>query len=207
MWFGIFITITPERPKAMNQAKDETAATSEDAEWSFDEIAKSERAFARAEKKRFHEQISACNPSLAAAFEGEAARFTDLSRDVITPIMHEVAETATGRGYHVFIRHDDLLDRPALLGTPAVRFYCSPHAFQTPVIDLVWSPSFIVFFGCIRTKTVTSHVELTDADTDAPRSYDEASLEYSECTAETIRSRLMAFMNDLPHPGAKAVGC
>jgi len=168
------------------------------ADWSFDEMAKSQRTFARAEKQRFQNYVSAHNPALATALAEEAARFDIVRRDVIEPAMRDVADMAAQLAYHVFVANDDALDRPGLLTTPAIRFYCSRRSFPTPIVDLISSPPCIAYYGCAETRTVRTYAEPAEVDAPLPQSSGESFLQYRDVTIEAVRARLFAFIDGLP---------
>ena len=168
------------------------------ADWPYDEMAKSQRAFARAEKQRFQNYVSAHNPAWASALAAEATCFDIVRRDVIEPAMRDVADLAIQRAYHVFIANDDALDRPGLLTTPAIRFYCSRRSFPTPIVDLVSSPPYVAYYGCAETRTVRTDAEPAEVDTAPPQFSGESFLQYRDVTIEAVRARLLAFIAGLP---------
>lgn len=170
----------------------------EEADSSFDQLAQSRQAFVRAQKRHFDDNIAEHHPALATALEKERTRFEIVRRDVIEPTMREVAGLATDRGYHVYLASDDAHERMVLLGTPAIRFYCSRRPFPTPVVDLIWTPSFVAFYGCAETGTVQCHVELSEVDTETQQSYDDPPFAYPDVTNEAVGARLMAFVDRLP---------
>ncbi len=163
----------------------------------FDDIAEEYRSFRRQQKQKFQEYIIKHHSALATAIAEESARFDVVRRHVIEPTMHEVADLAMIRGYHVFVTTDDEMDRLALIGSPSIRFYCCREPFARPVNDLIWSPPFIAFYGCPEVHGVRSYSEILHSNENSPQSQNAIPIAYSDITQDTVRTRLLTFIDSL----------
>ncbi|MCJ2114665.1 hypothetical protein MKK64_26215 [Methylobacterium sp. E-025] len=178
----------------MSDARDDHD-THEEA-WPFEEVLKAGREGAREQLRRFLDYVAENDPALAATIAAETARFDTVSHTVIEPTMREVANEVTQRGWHVSVVRDDDLDRMAVFATPGIRFYCSGTSSRTGTGAPVWPSCFVGFYGSVRNSAVGTLVELPQvAEGAVPSS--EPLLQYPEVTSETVRTVLIAFLEDL----------